>query len=397
MTERRTIRVTVGPQDADIIGSDHRALQAAVDYVANLGGGRVDIGPGRYDMRDSLHLRSAVSIWGAGADTVLVKSPAAQSSLLLDGDFGEEQVTLETPERFAVGDGITMTDDRTGGFHVVVATILWREGDTFGVSKPMNNDYMVDENARAATSFPVVSGYYVDDVSIDGITIEGNKEENPRLSGCRGGGIFLYRSHGTAIRNCRVYNFAGDGISFQQSDNVSVEACHCRGNENLGLHPGSGSGSPTIRHCLSEENGQIGLFLCWRVVNGIFEHNRLLNNGSTGISIGHKDTDNLFRANEARGNRVEGVLFRDESEAMAGHRNRFEENLIIDNGNDDEGYGVRIRGETGGLQFVRNRIGNRDSQNQRIGIQVGEKAAAVELVDNDMDGNTETAVMDLRV
>ena len=51
-------RITVGVRDGDIIGADNRALQAAVDYVASLGGGIVEIGPGEYLMRDSLHLRS---------------------------------------------------------------------------------------------------------------------------------------------------------------------------------------------------------------------------------------------------------------------------------------------------------------------------------------------------
>ena len=33
------IEITVGLENADIVGSDNRALQAAVDYVGNLGGG----------------------------------------------------------------------------------------------------------------------------------------------------------------------------------------------------------------------------------------------------------------------------------------------------------------------------------------------------------------------
>ena len=52
---RPAVRVTVGLRDADIVGSDNRALQAAVDYVGNLGGGVVEIGPGEYLMRDALH------------------------------------------------------------------------------------------------------------------------------------------------------------------------------------------------------------------------------------------------------------------------------------------------------------------------------------------------------
>ncbi|HUW62226.1 MAG TPA: hypothetical protein VMZ06_14580 [Candidatus Bathyarchaeia archaeon] len=34
------------------------ALPAAVNYVGNLGGGMVQIGPGEYVMRDWLHMRS---------------------------------------------------------------------------------------------------------------------------------------------------------------------------------------------------------------------------------------------------------------------------------------------------------------------------------------------------
>ena len=40
------LTVTVGPKDADIIGHDQRAIQAAVDYVARLGGGTVHIQAG---------------------------------------------------------------------------------------------------------------------------------------------------------------------------------------------------------------------------------------------------------------------------------------------------------------------------------------------------------------
>ena len=392
MSERKNIRITVGVENAEITGNDNRALQAAVDYVSTLGEGTVEIGPGRYTMYDSLHLRSHVDIVGSVEETFLVKADAAESLLVLDGDFGEEQVTLASPNGFEVGNGITVCDKNSGGFHVVVGTVLWREGDVFDISKPMGSDYMVANGARAATAFPVVSGYHVEGVRVQGLTIEGNKEANPYLSGCRGAGIFLYRGHGTRIVGCRVYDYAGDGISFQQSNSVSVEACHCRGNTHLGLHPGSGSGSPTVRYCTSEQNGQIGLFLCWRVKSGKFENNKLLDNGVTGISIGHKDTDNMFRNNRSCGNGREGILFRNESEPMAGHRNVFDQNDILDNGNDEEGYGVRVLGETNELTFINNRIGNDTTTKQRYGFYVDKKSGQLALDNNDLVEHTESDV-----
>ena len=62
MSEHPTI--TVGRSGTDLIGADNRALQAAVDYVAGLGGGIVEIGEGEYLMHDSLHLRSNVTVRG---------------------------------------------------------------------------------------------------------------------------------------------------------------------------------------------------------------------------------------------------------------------------------------------------------------------------------------------
>lgn len=73
---RPAICVSVGISDADIIGTDNRALQAAVDYVGNLGGGTVVIGPGEYPMRDSLHLRSRVTVRGAGNQMAAVRQPS---------------------------------------------------------------------------------------------------------------------------------------------------------------------------------------------------------------------------------------------------------------------------------------------------------------------------------
>ncbi|MFT5369879.1 MAG: parallel beta-helix repeat protein [Candidatus Latescibacterota bacterium] len=392
----KTPHITVGLENADIIGSDNRALQAAVDYITALGGGTVEILSGTYVMKNSLHLRSNITVRGQGESTILQKADAVESPLILDGDFGEEQITLQNPDGFEVGFGVSITDNKSGGFHTAVGTIIWQDENTFGVNVPMGGDYMVSNNARAATTFPIISGYHLENARVENLAVYGNKEKNPLLNGCRGAGIFLYRGHHTTFTQCTVKDFHGDGISFQQSQHVTVESCTCIGNTHLGLHPGSGSQHPTIRNCHSEDNGRIGLFLCWRVKHGIFENNQLIGNGETGISIGHKDTDNHFRNNRAIGNKREGILFRNESEAMAGHRNTFIDNEITDNGNGEEGYGIRILGETHDLTFTNNRIGNTNSTNQRIGVHIGEKADRVNLDDNDLSGNLNTEIEDCR-
>lgn len=390
-------RISVGLHDADIVGSDNRALQAAVDYVAGLGGGTVEIGEGEYTMHDSLHLRSFVVVRGVKGKTILRKAKAAVSPLALDGDFGEEQITVVNPEGFRVGSGVAIWDANSGGFHTTVARITGQNGNSFSIDKPLNADCMVSSKAQAATVYPVISGYDTEGARVEDLVIDGNRSENVSLNGCRGGGIFLYRGFGTVIENCVVRNYHGDGISFQQSNDVTVQGCVSEVNAGLGLHPGSGSQRPVVRDSIARRNGEDGLFLCWRVRHGLFERNVMENNGRYGISIGHKDTDNLLRDNEVRLNQGDGVHFRNESQGMAGHRNRLENNIIENNGTKDSAAGIRIRGETQGLVFRNNIIRDTrktDSQQQAVGIWIEEDAGELVLEDNRIEAKT--AVQDNR-
>jgi hypothetical protein len=389
MSERP--RITVGRDAAGITGADGRALQAAVDYIASLGGGTVEIGPGEYLLRDSLHLRPFVTVRGLPGETILRKAAAAASPLALDGDYGEEQITLEHADGFQVGDGVAIWDDNAGGFHTTVARITGRNGNSFSIDKPLNADCMVANHAQAATVFPVISGYGAEGARVAQLKIEGNQQENVALNGCRGGGIFLYRCHGAVLEDCVIRDYHGDGISFQQSNDVTVTRCQSIGNAGLGLHPGSGSQRPVVRGCIARGNAQDGLFLCWRVRHGLFEANVLENNGRYGISIGHKDTDNLLRENVVRQNAEDGVHFRNESSRMAAHRNRLEDNRIEDNGTAGEAAGIRVRGGTTGLVFRNNTI--RDTraagaQTQRVGIRIEQDAGEVTLNDNHIEAPT---------
>ena len=381
-------RIKVGQTNADFLGTDNRALQAAVDYVAALGGGIVEIGPGEYLMRDSLHLRSFVTVRGTPDQTVLRKAPASASPLAIDGDFGEEQITVTDVSGFDVGCGLAVWDAKAGGFHITVARITARNGNTLAIDRPLMADCMAGNGARAATVFPVVSGRDIEGARVEHVVIEGNQEHNPPLDGCRGGGIYLYRGFGTAIEHCTVRGYNGDGISFQQSNDVTVNECVSENNAALGLHPGSGSQRATVRACVARNNGTDGLFLCWRVRHGVFEDNILEGNRRFGISIGHKDTDNLLQRNQVRDNFGDGICFRNERQGMAGHRNRIEDNLIENNGRDRQVGGILIQGETQGVILKNNRIRDTrapDARRQTVGIQLDEKVGVITLEGNTID------------
>ena len=246
-------------------------------------------------------------------------------------------------------------------------------------------DCTLPNNAQAATVFPVVSGRDIEHAVIENLLVDGNKAQNVRLNGCRGAGIYLYRGHGTVIRNCTVKDYNGDGISFQQSNDVTVESCRCIGNTFLGLHPGSGSQRPIVRGCVAQDNGTDGLFLCWRVRHGVFEDNTLQGNGRYGISIGHKDSDNLLQRNQVVANAREGVYFRNELLGMGPHRNRLVENVIENNGVKERSPGIRIRGATNGLTFEKNTIRDTrtgDEATQTVGLLMEDSVGEVILKNN---------------
>ena len=96
--------------------------------------------------------------------------------------------------------------------------------------------------------------------------------------------------------------------------------CHCHDNADLGLHPGSGSQRPIVRGNRLERNN-IGLFFCWGVKYGLAEKNVIEESKSYGISIGHRDTDNLIRDNDVRRSGRERRCRRiDAGHAMPGRR-----------------------------------------------------------------------------
>lgn len=143
-----------------------------------------------------------------------------------------------------------------------------------------------------------------------------------------------------------------------------------------------------MRNNLARRNGTDGLFLCWRVRHGIFENNRLESNGRFGISIGHKDSDNLLRENHVARNGSNGVFFRDEPTGMSPHRNRLEKNVIEDNGKEAGTAGIRIRGVPSGLIFDNNVIRDTRSgpqQTQSVGILVEDRVGPVQLGSNQIE------------
>src|SRR5437660_1308943 len=82
----RTLTVALSGK-ADVVGSDSTALQKAADMLR--AGDILEIGPGTYQMNNSLLIPSGVTVRGVPGQTILQKSPGVESLLTEDGDYGE--------------------------------------------------------------------------------------------------------------------------------------------------------------------------------------------------------------------------------------------------------------------------------------------------------------------
>jgi hypothetical protein len=390
------LTVTVGPAKADLTGTNDRVLQAAVDYVARLGGGTVKILPGTYTLRNAVYLASNIRIVGSGADSVLVKAPSVTAKVSVDSDWYDQEVTLADARGFQVGDGVCLRakNAHDGGNVVLKRTLVARSGNRFKLDRALRENIWLPGGPTVSTLFAIFSGENIADITIENITLDGNRAHNENLDGNYAGCIFLQDCNRIQMRGVHARNYNGDGISWQICHDVIVENCQSNGHAGLGLHPGSGSQRPLIRNNKMVGNDQ-GLFFCWGVKYGLAENNTIEDSKRYGMSIGHRDTDNIIRNNVIRNSAEVGILFRKERGfAYNAHRNRVENNQIIDVTRDN-GVGIDVQGFTQDIAIRNNQVRQTTAPAKRIGVRLGADAGAVTLAANQIEGFSQP-VQDLR-
>lgn len=379
--------ITVGGPGADIPGYTSGAIQIALDALKLRGGGTVKLNPGTFDITGPVRLSDNVSLVGSGQGTILRKCDGFKTSFVIDADWGMLKAVVKDASGFKIGMGIQLYDDRhSSGWDVTTAVITDIEGNTIYFDNRTVNDYVASLNGMITNSFSIVEAVEAENVRIADFIVEGNKGKNYYINGCRGGGIYIHKSKNCLVENVKVNDFNGDTFSWQITENITLRGCEAANGNGLGFHPGTGSDRSVIENCTSHHNSGDGIFLCWRVQNGIFRNNRVYANGDNGFSIGHKDTDNLFENNHVYENGSHGVLFRNENEQNAGHRNIFTKNTIENNGINREASGFHIGGETRDITIADNIIRSTGKGNQKTAIFVGKHSSKVTATGNTISG-----------
>jgi hypothetical protein len=385
----RELILTVGQDKGDLQGRDDKIIQSGIEYLHRLGGGILQILPGTYEMNNALYLRPNITLRGSGEKTVLRKTDGVVTSILRDMDWYEYAVRVGDAAGFTTGGGIMLRsriDSSDWAFHVFRSTIKRIEGDVLFLDNMSYENFWVEKDASAATIFPIITAAeHTDDVTVEDIVLDGNRARNVLINGNYAGAVFIQNCDNWKFRNVTARNYNGDGYSFQVCDDIHFENCESLDNGGLGFHPGSGSQRPVFKHCTSTGN-DLGIFFCWGVSDGLAESCKLSGNQRYGISIGHRDTDNLIQGCRIENNGEAGIYFREPGgidKFRAGNRNTILDCDINNNGEDKRGIGIDIGWEIADISIQGNRIGNTDGQGrQRTGIRIVKDARRITLEEN---------------
>jgi hypothetical protein len=381
------VTLSVGAENADLVGASDRVIQAAVDYVARKGGGTVRVLPGTYRLRNSIFLQSSVRLLGSGTDSVLVKEPSTTTKLIVDGDHWDQEVTLADPRGFQVGDGVRLVarDPHGKGTNIIQRTLIAARDHRFKLDRRLEERFHLSGEPQIATNFALLQCTGVTDAIIENITLDGNKSHNEMID--RGafddGSIRLDECNRITMRGVTVRDFYCDGIVWGISHDVLVEECHLLDGVRLAIHSGSGSQRSIVRGNRVQRSRE-GIYFCWGAQHGLYEKN-VIEECGYGMTLGHSDSDNLIRDNVIRDSRQGGIYFRGGSQAFAPHRNRFERNRIVDSGG-ETGVAIDINGETESVEIIRNELRETRAPMSRIGIRIGAETHDIRCEENRIEG-----------
>jgi hypothetical protein len=357
-----------------------------------------------------------VNLTGDKEKTILKRGPVVSSRLLIDADIGQKEITPRDPSRFRVGMGIICKDKEPAHNMSVPLTIVRIENGVLYVDDYLQFDFTADKNVDGeefngfvTNAFPLIFGDNVENVMVEGFTVDAKTNDDPSwkdLWVC--GGICFQYSKNSVIRNVKVVNTHGDGIRLARaSKNILVEECESAYNTYYGIHPGSHTTDITVRRCHVHHNGSDGIYICWGVRNSKFLNNEIHHNGfihfgeRNGISLGHKDTNNLIEGNHIYENAVSGIHFRIKTEANAPHHNIVRDNLIENNGmsghDKGKGSGIYIWGPVHDILVENNTIRETrqgDNRLQRNAVYIEPGVSALRMLNNKISGHPGNAVVD---
>lgn len=340
-------------------------------------------------LRRSITVESGTTLTG---DAVLTRPDRVQAELTSNAERGDTLLHVTSTAGFQPGDELGLFAYGTQSTWIIVAEV---GPDWIRTQEPISGQYDTVDSASLVNYFPLIRATDVVNVTIDGLTLDGNFDlsngqwrivgggliqwdnveastirnttiqnapatgvllargkdnliENITVVRSRGHGILLDEEIDITVRNFtsswngyQISKTLGDGILVNGSSNVVVENGVTENNRGNGLHPagdltrgGRWTGN-TARY-----NGVYGFRFCYNNFDLLVEGNVLAENERSGIGgLGaggiYGDRFNMVIDNIARGNVLYGI------ETNGGSDNTIVGNDFRDNGRD----GMLVNGD----------------------------------------------------
>ncbi len=228
MRNRQNLVLTVGQTEGDLQGNDDKVIQAGIEYLHRLGGGTLKVLPGVYNLRSAIYLRPNITLKGSGKKTILRKTGSVVTTLVRDSDWFEYGVQVEDIKGFVPGGGVMLRSKKGAGdwqYDVLRATVTAIEGDVIFLDRLTEENFWLEKDATAATIFPILTAENVDNVAVEDIVLDGNRDENEHINGNFAGAVFIQHCNRWSFRNVTSRNYNGDGFSFQVCDDIRFLNC----------------------------------------------------------------------------------------------------------------------------------------------------------------------------
>ena len=338
------------PLQAPAIGGDGEAQLSAADFASAASmtggiqeavdalpaaGGEVYVPPGRYVLKRAVHLRSNVTLRGAGPSTLLVRPADAHSLATAPVAVGDRTIAVEDASGFEVGAEVAFHGKQTGWF-ATQAIVTAIDGNRVTLDRGVGKGFTPEEGAALSNLYPMVTaeharGVVIRDLAIDGL--QGQPNDGPASFTWEA--IHLYNCRDSRVEACQVRNHISDGIGVQGGRGVTVSGCVVENNRGHGLHPGVYVRESTWTGNVARGNTGDGLYFCVAVRDSIVSGNVCADNARHGIGglgagqIG--DKYNVVSANICARNGRAGI------EAILGGDNTIIGNICRDNSQSEPG------------------------------------------------------------
>ncbi len=403
-------RDTLATADFRKADSPTAGIQEAVDALPATGG-IVTLPPGTYLLRQAIHLRSNVTLQGAGADTVLRQKRHAESRLAATAQQESRSVQVVDASGFSAGDQVAIRDRDAMGWNVVQAIVTAVQGNELWLDRRMPRTCDSAKTGFVIHAFPAItadkaSGIIIRDLAIKDDAVRDlsmyGPLDNPRAKWAVALPFHVAAIHLNFVADSRVEGvtvagWLSDGISVQggsvngpSAGNDTITGCVVERCGGMGLHPGGGLHDSVFTHNISRGNGGDGLYFCAGVQRVTVSENQLLGNKWNGVGgLGDSDQFNTVTKNVISGNGQYGVAMAD------GASNTVVDNTVSNNSQAQPGRysGICLRATSKSTVKGNRCFDDQAERTQKHGIEELADCRENAIANNDCHGNVQADVL----